>query len=437
MARVIVVGGGIAGLGAAWQLQNAGVEVEVLESESEAGGRMRSRFWNGAWIDRGAEFITSNDEGFEKLAGEVGVLADKVSYPGKKVGFHIWRNGAPHYVSYTEPMSILRTKALTASGKLRMLGMLPTIARQFRRNGGAQWEPWRAAWCDDESVEQWLNRVNPDFLEYLVEPCYELYCGYEPHEFGKAFFAYLSTVYRSTEIFTFKEGLGQLTRAVAARLDVTTNARVKRVVPGEPRVSVEVEVDGKSERRDADWVVVATPGTKVGGIVDGLDPARRTFFESVRYTPHELPFFTLSHVPPGTPTPGVFYPRKEDAAIASVGYDVSSTNPDVSFFRVSMKTSHIQSQLGKSDDEDLDAILAEASRRYPDVVNAVSDRYVSRWPEALPLFPTGYLKALGRFMALPPMPGVSFAGDYLAGPATGAAYATGLRAAAEVQRMLS
>jgi flavin-dependent dehydrogenase len=40
--RVIVIGGGIAGLGAAWDLQRAGAEVTLLEKGSEIGGRCRS-----------------------------------------------------------------------------------------------------------------------------------------------------------------------------------------------------------------------------------------------------------------------------------------------------------------------------------------------------------------------------------------------------------
>lgn len=40
--RVIVVGAGIGGLACAWRLQRAGHEVELLERERVAGGRMRS-----------------------------------------------------------------------------------------------------------------------------------------------------------------------------------------------------------------------------------------------------------------------------------------------------------------------------------------------------------------------------------------------------------
>ena len=46
--RVIIVGGGIAGLGAAWRLRAEGHQVVLLEKDAEPGGRCRSVFWQGA-----------------------------------------------------------------------------------------------------------------------------------------------------------------------------------------------------------------------------------------------------------------------------------------------------------------------------------------------------------------------------------------------------
>ena len=53
------------------------------------------------------------------------------------------------------------------------------------------------------------------------------------------------------------------------------------------------------------------------------------------------------------------------------------------------------------------------------------------------MFWPGYLKTLATFMELPPLPGIAFAGDYLAGPSTGAAYVTGQRAVNQVLAHLS
>src|SRR5437879_7899540 len=52
-ADVIVIGGGIAGLGAAVRLKDRGLEPLVLEAESRVGGRMTTDRVNGFVVDRG------------------------------------------------------------------------------------------------------------------------------------------------------------------------------------------------------------------------------------------------------------------------------------------------------------------------------------------------------------------------------------------------
>ncbi len=430
MTKVVVVGAGIAGLGAAYSMQKAGVEVSVLEATPHVGGRMRSMEWNGAWIDLGAEFIAT--PGFdEMLFHELGIMKDRVSYPGGDVSFNVWRNGAAHPFSYTDPSGVLRFGGLTWWEKARMAGMLPAYLRMYRELGGRYEEPWRGAWADDESVGEWLGRVAPAFCEYVIEPMFELYCGWEPENLSKGAFLATAFLPRLPQIWTFREGLGMVTQALAARVDVHTNARVTRVDLERDPVVVEWIEGGEARSTTADAVLVAVPGSRVLDFTQGLDAERVRFFENVQYVPHELPFFTVTEPPAGVPQ-GVFYPRLEDEQIAAIGYDVSSTNPDVSFLRVSMKTKHIRAQLEKSDEEDLDAIVDEAARRYPSIRPVIKDRVVSRWREALPLFPPGSMTRLSDFVALPPQRGVAFAGDYLYTGATSAAYVTGQRAAADL-----
>jgi oxygen-dependent protoporphyrinogen oxidase len=437
MVHVAVIGAGIAGLGAAYTLKKAGVDVTVFESSSEPGGRMRSQQWAGAWVDRGAEFIADADLGhFRPLIDELGLEKDLMSYPGGKVAFDVWRDGRAHPLSFTEVGSILNFGAMSRRGKSQLARLLPSLARQFQRSGGIGFEPWRAAWADDQSLEDWLGKLAPEFLEYAIEPCYSFYCGWEPAETGRGTLVYMTVSYHQTASFTFKQGLGQLTRSLAARLDVLTNANVLRVEVGRSTTLVEFERGGKLNRRLFDAVIIAVPGSKVADIVDGLDAARRDFFEGVRYVPHESPYFKLREKPDGVPQ-RVFYPRREDANIAQMGYESSTTTPDVEFLRVTMKTAFVRSSQNLSDVEALDSILNEGARRYPQVKPLVEDGFIGRWRDGIPMFWPGYLKTLANFMELPPLTGAAFAGDYLAGPSTGAAYVSGQRAVNQVLAFLA
>lgn len=428
MAQVAVIGGGIAGLGAAYTLKRAGVDVTVFESAPEAGGRIRSQQWGGAWVDRGAEFIADTDlSHFRPVIDELGLSQDLVPYPGGKVAFDVWRDGQAHELSFTELSSILTFGAMSRRGKSQLARLLPSLARQFQRSGGVGFEPWRAAWADDQSLGAWLGKIAPEFLEYAIEPSYSFYCGWEPEDTGRGTLVYMTVSYRQTASFTFKQGVGQLARALAGRLDVLTSAKVVRVEVGRRPNLVEFERDGKLTRRAFDAVIVAVPGSKVAGMVIGLDAARQAFFEGVRYVPHESPYFKLREKPDGVPR-RVFYPRREDKNIAQMGYEASTTTPEVEFLRVTMKTPFVRSMLEKRDGEVLNAILDEGARRYPQVKPLVEGGFIGRWRDGIPMFWPGYLKTLATFVEQPPLPGVAFAGDYLAGPSTGAAYVSGQRA---------
>ena len=57
MPDVIVIGAGFAGLAAATELADRGVDVRVLEARDRVGGRVWSDRAGGAVIERGAEFV--------------------------------------------------------------------------------------------------------------------------------------------------------------------------------------------------------------------------------------------------------------------------------------------------------------------------------------------------------------------------------------------
>jgi len=72
-APVVVVGGGIAGLAAAWQLQRDGVEVRLFEASDRVGGKLRTTEVGGRFVDEAADaFLARVPHGIE-LAGELGL----------------------------------------------------------------------------------------------------------------------------------------------------------------------------------------------------------------------------------------------------------------------------------------------------------------------------------------------------------------------------
>jgi monoamine oxidase len=100
---VLILGGGPAGLAAAYTLKKAGVPFKILEASLRTGGRIHTQFkftTDGQFIERGAELVDSAHETLIDLASEVGLeiedftasdagLESELYYFGGKIYTHL------------------------------------------------------------------------------------------------------------------------------------------------------------------------------------------------------------------------------------------------------------------------------------------------------------------------------------------------------------
>jgi len=78
-SRVVIVGGGLAGLTAAYELSKAGIRATILEGSARLGGRVwseRGAFADGQIAERGGELIDTTHEAIRKLASEFSLPLD-------------------------------------------------------------------------------------------------------------------------------------------------------------------------------------------------------------------------------------------------------------------------------------------------------------------------------------------------------------------------
>ena len=73
MTTVAVVGAGVTGLSAAWELQRAGVEVVVLESERRAGGAIVTERRDGFVVEGGPDGFLAAEPDIPALARDLGI----------------------------------------------------------------------------------------------------------------------------------------------------------------------------------------------------------------------------------------------------------------------------------------------------------------------------------------------------------------------------
>ncbi len=165
--KIIVVGGGIAGLTAAYTLQKDGFDVEILERNDTAGGRMRSERHGDFVVDRGAQFIASSYRNMRVLVDELGL---KPQVRRLKTGRGaVLRDGKFVSGNYAGFRAIWKAKDLGFASKMR----LPLILNDLRRARGMLdfYAIEKAAPLDDASAYDWvLRRFGREVLDYLIEP---------------------------------------------------------------------------------------------------------------------------------------------------------------------------------------------------------------------------------------------------------------------------
>jgi oxygen-dependent protoporphyrinogen oxidase len=435
--RILVVGAGVAGLACAFRLQRAGFEVVVLEREAVPGGRMRSEVVDGFVLDRGAQFVASGYRNLHALARTLGI-ADRVR-PVRRASNAILRGGVLHPGDYGSPGAFARSRLLSAGAKLRLVRLLLDLWRH--RAVLDPLRPERAAALDRDDLATYLRRtVGDEAFEYLLAPAFSSTFDSEPEDLSGAFaLLTLRFVLGGFRLQSFAEGIGLLTRTLAERVPVRCGVEVGAVEPHEGGVQVRARGAAGEERLEAAAAVVAVPGSLVPRLCPKLAPGERAFFEGVRYVRGTIVFLLLERAPETLPGYGVAFPRREGLGLYGMAVDHHKEGvapPGAGLVNVALSAASAE-RLWHAPDAEVAGFVLDALARTPVGRLHPLRSVVYRFDPMLPQFRAGLLPRLAAFLERPERsPRLAFAGDYLVGPYTEAALASGLRAATEIGRML-
>src|SRR5918994_2251656 len=120
---VVIIGGGIAGLAAAWALRDR--DVLLLEAEDRLGGRLRSEPRGDYWLNYGAHLFPAPGSLVDSMARECGLETVPVtgSMMGLAVGSTLLEGGRVETYPFRLPLSVRERIAFARAGLKVQLGV--------------------------------------------------------------------------------------------------------------------------------------------------------------------------------------------------------------------------------------------------------------------------------------------------------------------------
>ena len=288
---VAVIGGGITGLAAAYELQLRGVHVRLIEATPRLGGVILTERIDGWVIDAGPDALLVHKPAAVNLCGELG-LADRLMSTQRPRTAYVLRDGRlcplaeGTFLGFPVGVGALaRSSLFTWTGKLRMACEV-AIPR---------------AEADDESIGSFVRRrFGREALDYLADPLLAgIHAGDADRLSMRALFPQLvdaehrsGGVLRSLRTLrvapsergafvSLPGGIGELVDRVAAALRPGTVTLASRVTGLHRGAQFSIESDAGS--LDARAVIVSVPAYAAAGLLRGIDPTLARLCEGVPY----------------------------------------------------------------------------------------------------------------------------------------------------------
>jgi protoporphyrinogen/coproporphyrinogen III oxidase len=434
--RVSVVGGGIAGLAAAYFLRGRGAEVTVLEGSPRIGGKLATTEIAGAAIDSGAEALLARRPEGVDLIHAVG-LSDELMYPGTTAA-SIWTRGHLRALPKRQFMGVPADFDELAQSQI----LSPAGLERARRDSELA-ATHRDA---DVAVGEYVGaRLGSELVDRLVEPLLGgVYAGRADQLSFEATLPGLaqeSRRHRSLAeaaaaligvaepaggapppVFTtLAGGLGTLPQAVAraSGAQVRTNATVRELARTPAGWRLTVGAAAAPECLNSDAVILALPARPASRLVGQLSgpgaASAAAGLAEIEYA--SMAIVTLAYPVAAFASPitgsGYLVPAVDGRPVKAVTFSTVKwphLAGDLHIVRCSLGRIGEEAVL-KRDDSDLANLAAADLAAATGVAGRPADTRVTRWGGGLPQYTVGHLDRVGRIRAgVAAMPGLAVCG---------------------------
>lgn len=141
--KIAIVGGGLTGMSAAYELSRAGHQCALYERDDTLGGLAGSFRVNGVLLEKFYHHLFTSDTAMVKLIEDVGLGSDLVWNPTATGTYYAGR-----IFRLATPMDVLRFKPLSFINRIRLgsLAIIPRFVRNWRKLEEITAKDWLIKW---------------------------------------------------------------------------------------------------------------------------------------------------------------------------------------------------------------------------------------------------------------------------------------------------
>lgn len=419
MIDVAIVGGGISGLAAAYELQQRGIGGHVFEAGARPGGVILTEKFDGWVIDGGPDSLLVQKPAAVALCRELGIADRLVSTLTPRTAY-VMRDGRLHPLAEGSFLGFpLKFSALARSPLFSLAGKVRVAAELFVPQGGGD---------EDESIASFVRRrFGEEAVDYLADPLLAgIHAGDAERLSVRALFPRLLEAERQSgsvlrafralhvtpspkgAFVSLPGGTGELAETLAAALAPGTVRLNARVTELHRSGTWRLDTDGGAV--EARTVILAAPAYATGSLLRGVDTTLSALCESIPYASTATVAFgyradQVAHPMRGS---GFVVPRVERCALLA-GTWVTSKWPG----RAPAGHVLLRGFLGGGrDPQRLDAsdadLIAAARRELESLLGITGEPIFSRlfrWTRQSPQYEVGHLQRVAtieqRLAALP------------------------------------
>jgi oxygen-dependent protoporphyrinogen oxidase len=470
--KIIIVGGGISGLSAAFYAQKyfqekgMPVDITLLEQSNKLGGKIQTLHRDGFVIEKGPDSFLARKMPIIDLSKDLGIEQEFVGTNPDAKKTYILHKGKLHRMPPglilgipTEVLPFLQTGLISVWGKARaaMDLILP------RRTAST-----------DESLGHFLERrLGKEVVSHIAEPLLAgIYAGDTRTlslqatfpQFGEVEKKYRSLILgmlaskkkapqpsgipeiaKNSMFITYKQGLSTLVETLVDKLEqaqvsLKTNQHVTRVNKNASGYEILLE---NQEALEADSIIFAIPPT-VSSTLLASHTSKAKELESVRYVSvaNVIMAFDRDQITHKLDGSGFVVPRKEGRYITACTWTSSKWLHTAPEGKVMLRC-----YVGRSGDEeivnqsdgDLIKKVQHDLKELMGIDTAPSFYEITRWPSSMPQYPLGHVQRIKeiREELSSTMPGVLLTGSGYHGVGIPDCVRQGKEAAADALAFLS